>query len=75
MAYTLVYSGGNITVVDGTLNTTNTSLALPGRNYSGYGSPVDQNFVSALENFASANASGPVNTIKDNCGLTVRLPA
>ena len=64
MAYTLVYSGGNITVVDGTLNTTNTSLALPGRNYSGYGSPVDQNFVSALENFASANSSGPVNTIK-----------
>lgn len=64
MAYTLVYSGGNITVVDGTLNTTATSLALPGRNYSGYGSPVDQNFVSTLENFASANASGPTNPIK-----------
>lgn len=64
MAYTLVYSGGNITVVDGTLNTTNTSLALPGRNYSGYGSPVDQNFVSMLENFASANSSGPANPIK-----------
>jgi hypothetical protein len=64
MAYTLVYSGGNITVVDGTLNTTATSLALPGRNYSGYGSPVDQNFVSSLENFASANSSGPANPIK-----------
>jgi hypothetical protein len=64
MAYTLVYSGGNITVVDGTLNTTATSIALPGRNYSGYGSPVDQNFVSMLENFASANAGGPSNPIK-----------
>ncbi len=64
MAYTLVYSGGNITVVDGTLNTTSTSLSLPGRNYSGYGSPIDQNFVSVLENFASANTSGPANPIK-----------
>lgn len=66
MAYTIVYSmgGGNFTVVDGTLNTTSTSLSLPGRNYSGYGSPVDQNFVSVLENFASANSSGPANPIR-----------
>lgn len=63
MAYTLNYSGGTITVTDGTLNNTNTSLALPGRNYSGYGSPVDQNLVSMLENFAYYSSSPP-NPIK-----------
>lgn len=59
MAYTLNYSSGTITVADGTLNSTNTSLALPGRNYAGYGSPVDQNMVSLLENFAYYTASPP----------------
>ena len=63
MAYTLTYSGGTITVTDGTLNTSSTSLALPGRNYAGYGSPVDQNMVSLLENFASST-SGPTAPIK-----------
>lgn len=63
MSYTLTYSGGNIVVQDGTLNTSNTSLALPGRNYAGYGRPIDQNMVSILENFAS-NVAGPVNPIK-----------
>lgn len=63
MAYTLNYSGGTITVVDGTLNNTNTSLSLPGRNYAGYGAPVDQNLVSLLENFAYYTASPP-NPIK-----------
>lgn len=51
MAYTLTYSLGNITVLDSTLNT-QTSLSLPGRNYAGYGSPVDQNMIAILENFA-----------------------
>lgn len=63
MAYTINYSGGTITVADGTLNSTNTSLSLPGRNYAGYGSPVDQNMVSLLENFAYYVASPP-NPIK-----------
>lgn len=63
MAYTLNYSAGSFTVVDGTLNNTNTSLSLPGRNYSGYGAPVDQNMVSLLENFAYYTASPP-NPIK-----------
>jgi hypothetical protein len=62
MAYSITYSGGTITVNDGVLNTT-TSLSLPGRNYAGYGGPVDQNLVSMLENFAS-NTSGPSNAIK-----------
>lgn len=63
MAYTLTYSGGTITVNDRTINTTNTSLALPGRNYASYGSAVDQDLVSLLENFASA-VGGPVNPIR-----------
>lgn len=63
MAYTLIYSGGTITVTDGTINTTSTSLSLPGRNYAGYGGPVDQNMVSMLENFASST-SGPNAPIK-----------
>ena len=62
MAYSITYSGGTIFVNDGVLNTT-TSLSLPGRNYAGYGGPVDQNLVSMLENFAS-NTSGPSNAIK-----------
>ena len=62
MSYTLNYSGGTITVYDNSLNE-ETSLALPGRNYSGYGSPVDQDLVYLLENFAS-NTTEPANAIK-----------
>ena len=62
MAYTLQYSLGTITVVDTTLNN-QTSLNLPGRNYAGYGSPVDQNQLSILENFASFPTVGPSNPI------------
>lgn len=62
MAYTLTYSLGTITVIDTTLNTA-TSLSLPGRNYAGYGQPVDQNQISLLENFASYPTTGPANAI------------
>lgn len=62
MAYTLAYSGGTLTVNDGSLNT-QTSLAFPGRNYAGYGTYVDQNMLSMLENFASST-SGPSNAIR-----------
>ena len=62
MSYTLTYSLGTITVVDTTINT-QTSLSLPGRNYAGYGSPVDQNQLSLLENFASYPTTGPSNPI------------
>lgn len=58
MAYTINYSGGTITIADGTLNVT-TSLSLPGRNYPGYGGPVDQNLVYLLENFAYYSSSPP----------------
>ncbi len=62
MAYSLTFSGGTIIVPDGTLNSTSTSLSLPGRNYSGYGRYVDQDLVSMLEHFASS--SSPVNQIR-----------
>lgn len=64
MAYTIVKSNGSVltTIADGTINTSSTSLALPGRNYAGYGSYLDTNFVHALENFA--NASPPSNPLQ-----------
>jgi len=64
MAYTIVKSNGQVltTIADGTINTNSTSLALPGRNYAGYGSYLDTNFVHALENFA--NASPPANPLQ-----------
>jgi hypothetical protein len=55
MAYTIIKSDGTIltTIADGTINTTSTSLQLPGRNYAGYGQYLDTNFVHMVENFAS----------------------
>ena len=60
MAYTILNSNGTVltTIQDGTINTTSTSLGLPGRNYSGYGQAIDTNFVQMLENFA-ANTPPP----------------
>ena len=56
MAYTIVKSDGNVltTIPDGTINTTSTSLGLPGRNYAGYGQALDTNFVHLTENFGIA---------------------
>jgi len=55
MAYTIVKSDGTVltTIADGTINTTSTSLGLPGRNFAGYGQTVDTNFVHQLENYAA----------------------
>jgi len=54
MAYTIVKSDGTVltTIADGTINTTSTSLGLPGRNFAGWGQPFDTNFVHLTENFA-----------------------
>jgi len=56
MAYTIVKTNGQVltTIADGTINTTSTSLALPGRNYAGYGQYLDTNFVHQLENYANS---------------------
>lgn len=63
MAYTIVKSNGQVltTIADGTINTSSTSLSLPGRNYAGYGQYVDTNFVHQLENYA--NVSPPANPL------------
>lgn len=55
MSYTIIKSDGNVltTIPDGTINTTSTSLGLPGRNFPTYGQVLDTNFVRMLENFAS----------------------
>lgn len=64
MAYTIVKSDGTIltTIADGTINTTSTSIGLPGRNYAGYGQILDTNFVHQLENFASSTP--PANPVR-----------
>jgi hypothetical protein len=64
MAYTILKSNGTVltTIADGTINTTSTSVGLPGRNYAGYGNILDNNFVHMLENFA--NTSPPPNPLQ-----------
>ena len=63
MAYTIVKSDGTVltTIADGTINTTSTSVGLPGRNYAGYGQTLDTNFVHQLENFA--DTTPPANPL------------
>jgi hypothetical protein len=62
MPYSLSASDGsiNITIADGTVNTTATALYLPGPNALGYGQYVDENLLFLLTNFASN--STPVGT-------------
>lgn len=64
MAYTIVKSDGVVltTIADGTINTTSTSLGLPGRNYAGYGQSLDTNFVHVMENFA--DGTPPPNPLR-----------
>ena len=55
MAYTITRSNNlnPIVIPDGTINTS-TSLTLIGKNYPNYGAILDQNFITLLENSASA---------------------
>jgi microcystin-dependent protein len=59
MPYTVNYTDNQntppITVFDNTSNT-DTSLTFPGRNVTGYGQTIAENFLHLLENFASASA-------------------
>jgi microcystin-dependent protein len=50
-----------ITVFDNT-SSTDTSLTFPGRNVTGYGQIIAENFLALLENFASA--AEPVNPVE-----------
>jgi microcystin-dependent protein len=56
MAYSIPFTDeankGSIIVEDGTLNE-QTSIKFPGRNYTGYGNAISENFLRLLENFAN----------------------
>jgi microcystin-dependent protein len=63
MPYTVNYTDESqsrrpITVFDNTSNT-DTSLVFPGRNVTGYGQTIAENFLHLLENFSNSNP--PVN--------------
>jgi microcystin-dependent protein len=65
MAYEINFTDsvnkGSITVEDQTANT-ETSLTLPGRNLTDYGTKILENFLHLLENFA--NTSSPGNPVE-----------
>jgi hypothetical protein len=57
MAYTINKTNGAVltTIADGTIDNTS-DLTLIGKNYSGYGEILNENFVKIMENFASSSA-------------------
>lgn len=66
MAYNVPFTDetnkGTITVEDKSINTADTSLALPGRLLSDYGLSLNSNFLHLLENFANVNP--PINPVE-----------
>jgi len=58
MAYTINLTNGTVltTIADGTVNDTSTALTLIGKNYSGYGTYLNDNLVHLLENFSNDTA-------------------
>lgn len=63
MAYQVNKTDGTIvaTVADGQIDDVSTDLTLIGKNYSGFGEALNENFVKLLENFA--NTAEPTNPI------------
>jgi hypothetical protein len=59
MSYTINKTNGGVltTVADGTLDNT-TGVTLIGKNYPGYGTTLNENFVRLLENFSNTTAPG-----------------
>ena len=55
MSYIINKSDGNTlaTVADGQIDQLSSSLTLVGKNYSGFGEYINENFVKLLENFSS----------------------
>ena len=55
MSYKINTTNGTLLVdlIDGRIDTASTDLVLIGRNYTGYGEAVNENFVKVLENFAN----------------------
>jgi len=62
MAYNITKTDGTpIVVADGTVDYSQLSIGLVGKNTIGYGDEIAQNFVQMIENFA--NNSGPANPV------------
>ena len=65
MPYNILLSNGDALIagglLDNTADTANTSLALVGKNYKGYGLFLNQNFARLLENFS--NTTAPANPL------------
>lgn len=57
MAYTINKTDGSIltTVADGQIDQFSTSITLIGKNYSGFGEVLNENFIKVLENFADTS--------------------
>lgn len=64
MAYQINKTDGTIvaTVADGQIDQLSTGLTLIGKNYSGFGEALNENFIKLLENFA--NTSLPANPVR-----------
>lgn len=64
MAYTINKTDGSIlaTVADGQVDQFSTDLTLIGKNYSGFGEALNENFIKILENFS--DVSEPPNPIR-----------
>jgi hypothetical protein len=64
MAYQINKTDGTIvaTVADGQIDQLSTGLTLIGKNYSGFGEALNENFIKLLDNFA--NTSRPANPIR-----------
>jgi len=63
MSYTITKTDGTTlgTILDGTINTSFTSLTLIGRNYANYGQLIANDLVKLIENFAySSEPSNPL---------------
>jgi hypothetical protein len=60
MAYNITLTNGSVLIngglPDGTIDTTNSSLTLVGKNYPGYGLFLNQNMVRLMENFSNTAA-------------------
>jgi hypothetical protein len=58
MPYYINHTDGTslVTVQDGSVDNTTTSLSLVGKNYPTYGQILNQNLISLLENFAASSA-------------------
>ena len=63
MAYTINKTDGTIlaTIADGQVDELSTDITLIGKNYSGFGEAINENFIKILENFSSsAQPSSPI---------------